>query len=389
MKKIMTIVLALALSLGMTTVAFAATGEVEGKNGVVLGISSGSFDIIPGDAGTIINTDGNIVPGTKFRVEIIQVTSTDPITGEHTGTSISRTAFNRTDADVYFKASKGSKYFKNAELKYTESNTRTWAQVELKYPVLTLKEDDIDFKLGTKRGSKNDYYEYTNTLENIFIDTLGEDLTDATINKVGTRLKVNDSGFSDIINIDFEADDEVIYDVKMFNKDEVYLYLSTDADRDIATAFPDTDFDFYTFSQVGTFSSVGTLSLPGNQGDYVYELVTGTPSDVYATFGENEFLVPVNATWNDDEDVLQFRTRNLGKYVISSTELDLTEYENIVPEEEEDLIDEEEENINNIDREEEEEENRIPQTGGNSIANLAVLAGIVAMAAAGSIALKK
>lgn len=385
MKRIVTFVLAITMAMSMATVAFAAT--VTGKNDVVLGVSTASFSLVEGDAGRIHNDDGNVIPGTKFRVEIIQVTGTDA-NGNHIGNPISRTAFTRTGADVYFRASKGSKYFKAAELKYTTGadgtpNAHTWAEVELKYPMLSLKDDDIELKLGVKRGSQNDYIDYTDTLENLFIDNLGEDNTDATINKVGTRIKVDDSGFADIINIDFETDDEVFYDVKMYNKDEVFIYLTTDVHRDLAEEFVDIDFDYYFFNQVGNFAAVGTLSLPGNSGDRVYELVTGVPTEAYATFGEDEYLVPVNATWNADDEVLQFRTRNLGRYVVASTELALPEYPNATeptPEtDEEDLED---------DREEE-YPNRIPETGANGMANAAVAVGVIAMAAAGAYTFKK
>lgn len=388
MKKIVTLVLALTMAIGMTTMAFAATGNtVTSKNDATLqlGVSSGSFEILSGQVSRTRNSDNNILPGTKFRVEIIHVTATDPTTGEHTGTPISKSAFARTGADAYFRASKGSRYFKTVEMKYTDNNTRSWAQVELRYPYLSLKEDDIEFRLGVKRGSQNDYYDYIDTLENDFIDNLGEDNTDATISNVGTRLKVDDSGFADIITIDFENDDQVIYDVKMFNKDEVLLFLDTDVNKEITTAFADVDIDYYMFNQVGTFSAVGTLSLPGNAGDHVYELVTGTPTDVYATFGEDQFLVPVDSAWNVDEEVLQFRTRNLGKYIVTNTALNLTEWENIPPETPEVPEVPEVPEIPEIN----EEIDRIPETGANGLVNVAAVAGAITLAAAGAVAFKK
>lgn len=122
----------------------------------------------------------------------------------------------------------------------------------------------------------------------------------------------------------FNFGDDATYTVKMFGEEKVLLNLSRDHDKKLITKY-DTDMEFYNFKGTqDSFTSVGTLSIPvGDEDVYVYENVNGA-------------LKPLEFTFNSENEAVELKTRNLGNYVITTSELDIDYSEEVEEETEED-----------------------------------------------------
>ena len=90
------------------------------------------------------------------------------------------------------------------------------------------------------------------------------------------------------------------------------LDFDTSFNRDIAARY-DEDLYFYNFrGDLDQFSATGTLSIPAAEPMYLYEVVGGE-------------LRATNAVYNEENEAVELRTRNLGEYVMSPVKFDLEE----------------------------------------------------------------
>ena len=174
---------------------------------------------------------------------------------------------------------------------------------------------------------------------------------------------------------------------------DFYAKLSTKSDSDIYSEYGDpVNADLWFFDFVGnptipsTSRATLTLGIPWDEDEdyapnpedcYVYEV----DSDGYLTDVTTQF------TYDEDNDSTTgiagwtIKTRTLGTYVISDTELDVTSYDD-VDEEISDDSEESEEAAVDTGKE-------IPNTGSSDMVGVAVVAAVVSLAAAGAIAFKK
>ena len=174
--------------------------------------------------------------------------------------------------------------------------------------------------------------------------------------------------------LEFESDDDA---------GKFYARLSTKSDSTIYAEYGDpvgADLWFYDFVGNPTVPSTSratlTLGIPWDEDDdYVPD-----PENVYIyEVDADGYLVDVtsNFSYSEDEEEIagwSTKTRTLGTYVVSDMELDV-DYE----EEEEDTSAPE---VSTPDKE-------IPSTGSSDMVSVAVVAGVVALAAAGAVAFKK
>ena len=174
---------------------------------------------------------------------------------------------------------------------------------------------------------------------------------------------------------------------------DFYAKLSTKSDSDIYSEYGDpVNADLWFFDFVGnptvpsTSRATLTLGIPWDEDEdyapnpedcYVYEV----DSDGYLTDVTAQF------TYDEDNDSTTgiagwtIKTRTLGTYVISDTELDVTAYDDA----DEEISDDSEESEDAaVDTGKE-----IPNTGSSDMVGVAVVAAVVSLAAAGAIAFKK
>ena len=168
----------------------------------------------------------------------------------------------------------------------------------------------------------------------------------------------------------FDFEDDVYFTVKMIPEEEVILNLSTAYDKAIDKEYNeyDADLSFYNFKgSKDSFSKVGELFFASSKDNkFIYEVVDGE-------------LVAVEAEWTDsyklENTSKKFKgyvieTDELGYYVIADEELVVAEVETEV----EAPVEAEKAN---------------PETGAADFVGAAVAMAVVSVAAAGALALKK
>ncbi len=158
--------------------------------------------------------------------------------------------------------------------------------------------------------------------------------------------------------------------VNMIPEEKVILNLSEAYDKDIDKAYNefDADLDFYNFK--GTkdeFTKTATLFIPADDDTFIYEIVDEELVEVEAEYVEDyEFAKDGNKM-----DGWVIETKELGYYVVADEELVVAE-EEVVEEVETPSTDK-----------------ANPETGANDFVGAAVALAVVSVAAAGALALKK
>lgn len=187
--------------------------------------------------------------------------------------------------------------------------------------VVTLKKDYKSTKDKTLEGTvkirekgKTKYYSLSINAEigysvvDLAVDANGEiELDDVDKDSI-YRIQDNDRGYG---TLSFSAGDTDIT-VRVYDGEVYYLYANNDAIKAVLTANNDTDsdIDFLTFEGTPTFNATATVNFYGVDEDmYIYEV------------NNNGRLTRSGATWNEDNDSWELRTRTLGSYVFSETAL--------------------------------------------------------------------
>ncbi len=164
-------------------------------------------------------------------------------------------------------------------------------------------------------------------------------------------------------------DDEAYFTVKMISEEEVVINLDTTYDVDIDAEYNDhdADLDFYNFKGTADeFIKVGALVIPADEDTFIYEIV-------------DDEIVAVEAEYVEDYKVGNYKkvdgwmieTSELGYYVVADEELVVAEEEVEV---EAPVVEDNKAN---------------PETGANDFVGAAVALAVVSVAAAGALALKK
>lgn len=172
-----------------------------------------------------------------------------------------------------------------------------------------------------------------------------------------------------------------------------YARLSTKSHSEVYATYGDpVNADLWFFDFVGnstipaTSRATLTLGIPWDEDDdytpnpedcYIYEqLDDGTMVDV-----TERFIYSEDNDGTTDIEGWSTKTRTLGTYIISDTELDLEVIEEV---EEEDVTDDDTADITT-----EDDQKEIPNTGSSDMVGAAMAAAIVSLSAAGAVAFKK
>ena len=399
MKKVLSLVLALACVLSLSAVAFAADAvdlaKVYNGDGEEVSDISVAANVIKGDP---------VEPASTFYVPISPAMDTQIEDGEDVDFTVEDLVDTKNfkfDVDKDAGSKLISKISVVDDKKLGSMERTAYLKFELKDVTDTDEHKStgtITFKAknyklaGCKPGSKTessgandakwtDNYEVTFKY-NLWIsnEKKGNDDNPDVGDRVYMDPDKNDTNTliwgDDRAALKFEADD----DAKKF-----YARLSTSNMSDIYAEYGDpVDADLWFYDFVGhptvpaTSKATLTLGIPWDDDDdytpdpencFIYELdADGYLTDVTSKFTYSE----------DDEEIpgWSIRTRQLGTYIVSDTELDVTVDE---PETSE-PADVETPTNNGKD---------IPNTGSSDMVNVALVAAVVSLAAAGAVAFRK
>lgn len=399
MKKVLSLVLALACVLSLSAVAFAADAvdpaKVYNGDGEEVSDISVAANVIKGDP---------VEPASTFYVPISPAMDTQIKVGDDVDFTVEDLVDTKNfkfDVDKDAGSKLISKISVVDDKKLGSMERTAYLKFELKDVTDTDEHKStgtITFKAknyklaGCKPGSKTessgandakwtDNYEVTFKY-NLWIsnEKKGNDDNPDVGDRVYMDPDKNDTNTliwgDDRAALKFEADD----DAKKF-----YARLSTSNMSDIYAEYGDpVDADLWFYDFVGhptvpaTSKATLTLGIPWDDDDdytpdpencFIYELdADGYLTDVTSKFTYSE----------DDEEIpgWSIRTRQLGTYIVSDTELDVTVDE---PETSE-PADVETPTNNGKD---------IPNTGSSDMVNVALVAAVVSLAAAGAVAFRK
>lgn len=147
------------------------------------------------------------------------------------------------------------------------------------------------------------------------------------------------------------------YSVKNSAKTTVNVYFHED-NKKMSTTYEDADLEMIFFDGTPEFDYTGTMHAPAEEDAYVYAVIGGK-------------LVADKFTWNKDSECWEMNAKKIEGVVVSDIKLDVSKYNSTVGG---NTADENKDN---------------PGTGSVDFVNVAVALGVVSLAAAGAVALKK
>ena len=279
MKKVLALVLAVVLCMGLGVVAFA------------------DYDH---------NTEG-----TQKIVQTVTMVDTD---------------LEAADLKASLAWEEGKEYFKSVEL--DDGDNAGEIEVTVKFKDYYGADDiDVDFEISLKKGSsKKDFTvggEATQYKEYRIATTYGwgqiapqGDKDDDTVTVDSENgLVVFDDEDAKYTTFEFDNLDSLSVAGKMSKQDAVNMYLDTAVTDEIKALMKkneDVDFDVVDFKGAPEFDFTQEVTYYIDDEDveyFVYEIVDGKP-------------VAVKAKLNDDKDALVWKTRTLGTYIVTDDEIE-------------------------------------------------------------------
>lgn len=117
----------------------------------------------------------------------------------------------------------------------------------------------------------------------------------------------------DVIDIEFgESGNDALFTVDVTGQGKVNVKFDTKFDADIAAKYPEANLEFVRWSANPTFNRTGDLYIYADEDTFLYEVTADGLKEVS------------KAEYDEDYGAWYLRTRRLGTYVISDTELDLS-----------------------------------------------------------------
>ena len=319
MKKTLALVLAALMAAGMTSVAFADAAEPA----LVLGY-------IPGNATQTMyvkNSDGYGVPvtgsevlksGDKIYVPVSYWTDTTTNEGEIDVTELANATKDQVErTKFYYEDELDSSASQSGELeliKFADGNRYYCAVIEVPETTGNKYIDLLgDVMIGRTKNTAEDQ-----------VSGFGKMAVSATYGpKAAADTTIPTiSGDEDIVGgiYKFDADDVVMltfgdnavaeFEVDVTGQGKLNLTWNTEFDSEIADKDKSANMDFLTFTGAPSFNKNGTMYIYADADTFLYQVVDGK-------------LEAVDAEYDEDYEAWTFKTRTLGRYVISDKELDL------------------------------------------------------------------
>ena len=154
------------------------------------------------------------------------------------------------------------------------------------------------------------------------------------------------------------------YSVRNSSSSTVNVYYET-SNQTMSTTYEDADLEMIFFSGTPEFDYTGTLHAPADEDAYVYAIIDGK-------------LVADEFEWNDESDCWEYTSRTIEGAVVSDIELDVSLYNATVN------SGSDSDTSGSADAEKDN-----PDTGAVDYVNIAVALGVVSLATAGAVALKR
>ena len=148
----------------------------------------------------------------------------------------------------------------------------------------------------------------------------------------------------------------VWYSVKNVAKTTVNVYFDETVSKTLATTYEDADLYAITFKGAPEFDTKGILHASVDEDMFVYAVEGGK-------------LVEGKFTWNKEAECYEYNTKKIEGVVVSDIELDVSKYNSTIGGKDDNT--------------------GTPGTGSVDFVNVAVALGVVSLAAAGAVALKK
>ena len=347
MKKVLALVLAVVMALGMTTVAFGYTTQYDlliGTNANVPGMFDFYFDDDGKvDASTGTNSLPNITPGKTVYIPI----GAQKATKDSGGSAYYVDTKNLSDLGNYklsYTLDDGKtmiesvKYVsmkvKNAKAgsNFVDGQKYLFIAVKLKDNFIT--DDvtiDLTFKITSKStnaqihdrtdvvNNKYDYYEQNMTFTTQFTEQA--DVTNGYVNIDDQGNKVTFDADADDVTLMFKKDVEVQGNMKGQKAVVVRLDTSNSAIED---KYPDATIRFFAGDK-DTFRRDVTVTMPydaSSENPYLYVVdAKGNLTKLCGGSTADKAAGETNAKYDDALGAFVFKTKTLGNYVISDTEL--------------------------------------------------------------------
>ena len=311
MKKIFALALAAVMTAGMTTVAFADTGA-QG-----LAVSAGGTKVTmyyDKDGKDGIKSDETANMGEKDPVAGGKTLYVPIYTDGHCNTYATSDDVEGWRVEADWEVGKPASKPEITSVKIDGSRTYAIA-VELPEAEATAKDLVGTITLySTRSGDVQDKKDSAATKQYRTVDVSLE-----YGYKTEDYSAVSDFADAQIVDFD-ECDGEEILDfgeymsfeVNLDGQGKLNLKNNTAFDSEIADRDKSANMDFITFVEQPSFNKIGTAYIYAADDTFLYEVKDGK-------------LVAVDASYNEDYEAWEFKTRTLGEYVISDKELDLDE----------------------------------------------------------------
>ena len=366
MKKVLALVLSVLMVLSLSVVAFAdevekpetPTGSVDIENG------DDKYDLGFGDLGAAPGDADPDKPGATYYYTILDKNDPDGMLtngdiAKHLTVSIKESGDKMIDSYSIVKQNGVYKVKVVTKETYTtDKASATWSITLKKDKKFTVANADVSItQKWVDLDSDGDAYgevevvvnnEVVDGKEGASYDNYTDDANCWGILTLNKSVK-----YAEI----FFEDSPVWYSVKNVAKSSVNVIFEESVNKTLATTYEDADLYAITFKGAPEFDMTGILHASVDEDMYVYAVIGGK-------------LVADKFTWNKDAECWEYNTKSIEGVVVSDIKLDVSKYNSTVD--------------NGTDGDKDN-----PGTGSVDFVNVAVALGVVSLAAAGAVALKK
>ena len=315
MKKIFALALAAVMTAGMTTVAFAASVDIDS---VELGGTSTRLFKYDSDDNVGYHVDDTSVlePGKTYYLSL-EINGIESYLATEGDLDIDSKDMNKYKVYTDWKYGEIEDLevsYKKIEL-YDTTATAGWRGTDYRYVIAFVAPEDNSasafediagtVKVGTtsSKADKAGSYDLDVTVTKDYIKDFDGDF-DAFTNGAVVKFE------SDLGEIDIDFEDVAMFTVNATGQGKLNLMWNTDFDSEIAALDKSANMDFITFEGEPSFNKNGTMYIYADADTFLYQVVDGK-------------LAAVDAEYDEDYEAWTFKTRSLGEYVISDKEIDL------------------------------------------------------------------
>lgn len=397
MKKVLSFLLTAAMIMTLSVAAFAADNDNLIQPRISLGTSEGEL-VVGNNELFLVDADGRAVganynglqPDSEYTFKIYYNSNSTEIRGDNAALIEGAKPLNKDllqGGTVKLRTIKGSSAIQSAKIKEVSRGARYELEIKTRSYFGT-KMNDVEYSLFVT-GSKRPEGSFNESRHLFEVGFLSISDSDTDVGEGGTITINNDTPvikkdqFTDIAKsanykpIILEAEDGGWrYEGRVSGMPDSNFYYTYDVVEGIVNRLPDQDYKFLTFKAGVTFPTNGTMRIDVSD-------ISNSFGSLYTYLYRDGKLTLVDTTYDSGADEVVFRTNYFGTFMITDKEItDST------------LLGETEE-----DKEPEEEDNDTttgntgntgnPNTGIDSMMNLAAALGLVTLVGAGVISRKK